>query len=218
MPLALFDLDNTLVDRAAAFRRWAHAFAASRGLPDGEVDWLVCTDGDGLVPRAAFFAQVRARHRLVDPLDDLLAAYRVDYLRAIAPVDAGTAGALARLRERGWRIGIVTNGAPTQELKIDAAGLRGLVDGCAISEVVGVRKPDPAIFHAAAARCGCALDGAWVIGDSATADIAGAVACGLRSVWLSRDRAWEEPDFRPDAVAGTIPEAVGHLLRGEAAP
>jgi len=31
MPLLLLDLDNTLVDRAAAFARWAAGFAATIG-------------------------------------------------------------------------------------------------------------------------------------------------------------------------------------------
>ena len=33
-------------------------------------------------------------------------------------------GALGRLRDHGWKIGIVGNGAPTQETKVYAAGLR----------------------------------------------------------------------------------------------
>jgi beta-phosphoglucomutase-like phosphatase (HAD superfamily) len=32
MPLAIFDLDNTLVDRMAAFRSWAEWFAGQHGL------------------------------------------------------------------------------------------------------------------------------------------------------------------------------------------
>ncbi|GAB2928027.1 hypothetical protein ACFMQL_04380 [Nonomuraea fastidiosa] len=41
MPLALFDLDNTLIDRHAAFERWAAEFAAQRRLGAEAVPWLV---------------------------------------------------------------------------------------------------------------------------------------------------------------------------------
>ncbi|MFF5172397.1 hypothetical protein ACFY3U_07165 [Micromonospora sp. NPDC000089] len=50
--LALFDLDNTLVDRSAAFRRWAAEFCADRHLPDDALAWLIATDRDGGPPPA----------------------------------------------------------------------------------------------------------------------------------------------------------------------
>jgi len=40
-PLALFDLDNTLIDRESAFRRWAQDFCQARNLPEGSVERLV---------------------------------------------------------------------------------------------------------------------------------------------------------------------------------
>lgn len=40
--LLLVDLDNTLIDRTAAFRRWAH-----RRLPASDADWLLTVDADG---------------------------------------------------------------------------------------------------------------------------------------------------------------------------
>ncbi|GAB2916551.1 hypothetical protein ACFMQL_19120 [Nonomuraea fastidiosa] len=38
--LALFDLDNTLVNLDEAFQVWAEEFAADHGLGNGAVDWL----------------------------------------------------------------------------------------------------------------------------------------------------------------------------------
>jgi putative hydrolase of the HAD superfamily len=46
--LALFDLDNTLIDLDAAFRVWAGEFAAERALGAETVDWLVAVDREGL--------------------------------------------------------------------------------------------------------------------------------------------------------------------------
>lgn len=84
---------------------------------------------------------------------------------------------------------IVTNGRTVQqETKIHNTGLDRLVQGWVVSEAVGRKKPDPEIFHAAAATVGLPLTGAWVIGDSPHADIAGADALGLRSVGGERPR------------------------------
>jgi FMN phosphatase YigB (HAD superfamily) len=56
--LALFDLDNTLVDLDEAFRAWAKEFADERGLGHGAVDWLFALDTDGFPHREVFFTKV----------------------------------------------------------------------------------------------------------------------------------------------------------------
>ncbi len=76
-----------------------------------------------------------------------------------------------------------------------------------VVEAVGRKKPDPAIFHAAAAD----LDGAWVIGDSPHADIAGAWALGLTSVWVSGGRPWTEAAYRPTHTAADVVTALAPL-------
>lgn len=213
MSLALFDLDNTLIDRTGAFRDWASSFVANRGLGGlQEIEWLEEADKDGLTPRAEFFAEVRLRYALAESVEVLVAAYRTGYPLCVQPPADETRAALQELRARGWKVAIVSNGSHSQQAKIAAAGLSAVVDGWAISEVVGSRKPEPAIFRAAAVACGCTLDGAWMVGDSALADIAGAAACGLRSIWISRGRDWPEADYKPDAIADTVAGAVALIL------
>ncbi|GAA3424631.1 hypothetical protein GCM10018953_18140 [Streptosporangium nondiastaticum] len=46
--LALFDLDNTLIDLDAAFLLWAHEFAKEHRLSRKAVDHLVKLDRNGL--------------------------------------------------------------------------------------------------------------------------------------------------------------------------
>ncbi len=118
------------------------------------------------------------------------------------------ADGLRELRADGWRLGIVTNGPPSQMDKITGTGLDRLVDGWAVSDEVGVRKPDRRIFEVAAQRCGAALTTtSWMVGDSAPADMVGARNAGLRSVWLPRGKVWSdgpEPDHRVDDVTQAI--------------
>ena len=47
------------------------------------------------------------------------------------------------------------------------------------------------------------------------ADIEGARAAGLRSVWLHRGRPWPRPTGEPDQVADSFPHAVELVLGGQ---
>jgi putative hydrolase of the HAD superfamily len=214
--LLLCDLDNTLVDRGAAFRRWATAFAAGHGHGDELVAWLVEIDGDGFGPRPEFFVRIHERLGLASSVDDLVADYYRDFLPQFR-TDDDVRAALGRARAAGWRLAIVTNGPPTQLDKIHHAGLDDLVDVWCISDVEGTRKPDARLLELAAERTGVALAHAWMIGDNPDADVGAAVAAGIRSVWLRHGRSWPRDDFAPTAVADTFGEAVDIALRGSGA-
>lgn len=47
MPLLLLDLDNTLIDRDAAFRDATAAFLSAQGLPDTDLAWVTTVDAGG---------------------------------------------------------------------------------------------------------------------------------------------------------------------------
>jgi putative hydrolase of the HAD superfamily len=212
--IALFDLDNTLVDRQAVFRQWAEWFVEARGLESDDVEWLVAADLDGNAPRDELFAKLRARRGLTDGLDTLVSGYLRDYPLFFEP-DPDVGAALARLRGHGWRIAIVTNGATAQRAKVARAGLLDLVDACCVSAELGSWKPDPLIFEQAVAACGAdggAMSTIWMIGDSPEHDMTGAHRLGMRTVWMHRHRDWDMDDFQPDHQAGSILDAVDILL------
>jgi putative hydrolase of the HAD superfamily len=180
MPVALFDLDNTLLDREAAFARWARRSCDAYGLTDDARAWLQEADDDGLRPRDELFADVRSRFALEHAVEDLVDAYRVNYPAAYVFAD-DSRDALRRLRRAGWKVAVVTNGPQFQERKLEVTGLGDDVDAVCVSAVVGSWKPDPGIFHEAARRCGVALEG-WMVGDSGPADIRGGQGVGLRTI------------------------------------
>ena len=60
------------------------------------------------------------------------------------------------------------------------------MDALVTSEAVGATKPDARIFNAALAAAGVAAAEAVMIGDAWHTDVAGAVAAGVRAVWLNR--------------------------------
>jgi HAD superfamily hydrolase (TIGR01549 family) len=209
VPLALFDLDYTLHDREATFRRWAAAYVEGRQDPVGEVEWLCEVDGDGMTDRSEMWTQVRRRYGLDTPVPVLAAMQRREYLDAIEP-DARVVEALGLLKDAGWRVGVVTNGPmPHQAHKAERLGLLSLVDGFCGSGDVGFAKPDARIFSEVIRRCGGPLQETWMVGDSPHSDIGGARALGIRTVWIHRGRDWDPADGpAPDHVAGSVPEAV----------
>jgi putative hydrolase of the HAD superfamily len=101
---------------------------------------------------------------------------------------ADAADTLAALRPVVPALALITNGpADTQQDKIVAADLGRWFDAVVISGELGVAKPDPAIFAAAATRVGVPVDAAWHVGDSLTNDVGGAHRAGLgAAVWLNR--------------------------------
>ena len=211
-PLLLVDLDDTLVDRSAAFRAWAHDFATEHGRP-ADASWLVESDQRGLRRRPELAATIGQRFGLGQAeVDGLVQTLRRGLVERMT-LAARTADALRSVRAAGWPVVIVTNGTEAQQTaKLNHLGLDRLVDGWVISEAVGTRKPDPEIFALAAARVGMPLDGGWMVGDSTAADIAGGAAVGLSTVWLRCGRSWTEPGFAPSIEVDTFAEAVRHLL------
>ena len=97
-----------------------------------------------------------------------------------------TTEALRMFRDAGWRQAIVSNHCPELESLVDALGIGAFFDRVYSSARTGYEKPHPRAN-------GLALeyfdtDAAWMIGNSATSDIAAADAAGIPSVLVVRDR------------------------------
>ncbi|MEU3607971.1 HAD family hydrolase [Streptomyces sp. NPDC035033] len=207
-PTALFDLDDTLTDRAAAFTAWAKEFSAAHALPE---DWLHEADATHSGRRRAFFALAKARHGLPGTVEEHYAAFRRRTPRLV-PYRPAVNAAVRALAARGWRLAVVTNGDhDAQHAKLAAARLTDLLPTVVVSSDHGIRKPDPALFHAALAQLGAPTGDVWVVGDSLTADIAGGNAAGLRTLWISHGRT-HPGGPRPEHTAGTVVEACTWLL------
>lgn len=214
MPLLFCDLDNTLIDRAGAYKRWAVRFLDKRGEDPGLVHTMVELDGDGLRPRQEVADDLKKLLTLSDvEYDQIVATLRSGVLQELVP-DETVVDALRDARAAGWVVVIVTNGVvQQQERKIMLLGLDDEVDGWVVSEGVGVAKPDPAIFDIAARTVDLdELTDAWMIGDSAEADIAGAANAGISSIWLHRGRTYPSGLPEPTARAASFAEAVEIVL------
>jgi putative hydrolase of the HAD superfamily len=111
---------------------------------------------------------------------------------------------LETLRERGLRLGLVSNAIdPPDLLHRDLAelGITERLDVAVFSSEVGRRKPDPAIFRYALDALGVEPGDALFVGDTLATDIAGAAALGMhtcQALWFhaDEDSASPEPEFQ----------------------
>jgi putative hydrolase of the HAD superfamily len=101
----------------------------------------------------------------------------------------GVRDALRAIAGLGVRLAVVSNadGTVEQQLRDDGIGQVGPGNGIEFaavldSRVVGVAKPDPAIFHLALDALGTAPEHTLHVGDTPAADVEGARAAGIHPV------------------------------------
>ncbi|WP_329595911.1 HAD family hydrolase (plasmid) [Streptomyces sp. NBC_01362] len=208
--LALFDLDNTLVNRTAAFTDAIATLTNEQNYGRDIQEWLYVQLADRAFPDD--FARLRDTFGLQEPAAHLWQRY-VDLMTATSTCRPEVLEGLARLRAAAWTIGIITNGAnDIQRAKLSATGIADLVDGIAVSGELEIRKPDTRLFQLAASRCGRNLaDGGWMTGDNPAGDIGGGHQAGLRTIWL-RGRPWPESLPAAHHVVDDVTEAIAILL------
>ena len=215
---ALFDLDNTLYDREAAFGRWADAYLCDTlRLTDpaeaARVRALVQEmDADGYGSKAAIFERLHSLYpalpggptRSVD-------VFFEEFIGHITP-EAETETLLDALGSAALPFGVITNGSARQWRKIENLGLARRTDCLFVSETFGGKKPDRAIFEAAAAFLGALPSETLFVGDNPTVDVLGAQAAGMRGAWLHRGHGWPEKlAGAPDFVIGSLGELLDVL-------
>lgn len=96
--------------------------------------------------------------------------------------------ALMRIRERGHRIGVISNWDRRLTTLLEGLGIAGLLDTIVSSAEVGLHKPDPRIFELACNRVGVEPQDAVHVGDHHYADILGASAVGMIPVLIDRQQ------------------------------
>ena len=123
------------------------------------------------------------------PIDDMLITDLADaYIEHLSNYDhllPYSREILAYLKPR-YRMHIITNGfEEIQEKKLRNSNILGYFDQIINSEMAGVKKPDPIIFHLALERTRVQPQNAVMVGDNLEADILGARAVGFHTIHLN---------------------------------
>ncbi|MEW2069751.1 HAD family hydrolase [Streptomyces sp. NPDC007346] len=204
MPIraVLWDIDDTLFDYASADHTGMRLHLESTGLPEAyaSVDealaaWKAIT--------AVHWARVAAGEtdflgQRRDRVRDFLARAMAD-----AEADAWFAGHLVHY-EAAWELfpdvlpvldrlapdyrhAILSNSStPNQHRKLTALGVRDRFEAMVCAVELGISKPEAGAFHAACEALALEPHEVAYVGDEPDIDASGAVAAGLRGIWLDR--------------------------------
>jgi putative hydrolase of the HAD superfamily len=228
----LFDLDDTLHDDTDAYHRAARRVAEEVAQAHGILPELLFQAYVG--EARAFWRSLSVTHLAVAIEDARVALWEAalahvaladrtlaagcadrytDYRSELLAPSPGAHELLVALRERGCKLGIVSNGfAATHHRKIEVLGLRPLVDGVFLADEMGMVKPDPGCFALACRTLGSTPERTAMVGDRYDRDVLGAQAAGLFSVLIDvRGVPMPAGSLAPDAVVGTLPEVMGVL-------
>jgi putative hydrolase of the HAD superfamily len=220
----LWGIDDTLFDYSGAERAGILEYLAALGLLDAfssadEAHALWNVDMETAYERflageLGFEEQRRVR----------VAAFLGRIGRAAADPDAWFAGYLAAFtRHRrvfddvipaldalsGYRHGLLSNSSSRyQEDKLAAIGLRGRFVSLVCSDEIGHAKPAPEAFLAGCSALGLPPDQVVYVGDKLTTDAHGALAAGLRAVWLDRGGVGGGADVPRVRTLADLPELL----------
>ncbi len=202
MRVVCFDLDGTLFDHRGSAQAAASHFFEDLGVAvtaSALESWFAAEDEHFERWRSgqiSFQEQRRERLRTVLPplgyrlpsdlegLDALFDRYLSLY-RAAWRAFPGSMSLLHELRGRGYRLGLLTNGAEAQQLdKLARIGLDDVFDVVCVSERIGVHKPDERAFLTLAHELGVDASECLFVGDDQAHDVAGAQSAGMRGLLI----------------------------------
>lgn len=189
----LFDFDDTLQSREDGYKGYCDFFLKKyfpnisqeeRAVKMDEMERYV--DG-GYRPREEYFTELVSvwNWKNAPKLEELCEHYD-KYFGKFTAVFPEAFEVVKTLRERGYLLGIVSNGPSfLQNTKMDTAGVRPFFDVVMISGDYGVHKPDRALFDIAAEKLGVPNENCLFVGDHPVNDIKGALGADMKAVWMN---------------------------------
>ncbi|MHA7840078.1 MAG: HAD family hydrolase, partial [bacterium] len=159
------------------------------------------------LPTRRRFASLAARLGRADAADlaRVWTGIHMAVLREVVTTPAHHEAVLAALA-LDHRLAVCSNfsDAETARAILSENGLARHLSAVLVSEEVGFRKPRPEIFSAVAESFGLPPREILHVGDDLRADVAGAAAAGMRTVWLTRRVA--DPEAELADFSGTRPD------------
>lgn len=212
----LFDLDETLIDRAPAIRafvvdQYDRCASVLAGVTVEQYrDTFLDVEQFGRIAKKVVYPELAAQLGLAEGAAKvLLDDYTENYPR-YATLRPEAKPAVEALHGMGMRLGVITNGvAEVQYGKLDAIGLRPLFEVILISSVEGISKPDPVIFQRAAEQLSLPEGVCLFVGDNPAVDIMGAEAAGMPAAWLENtETPWPDGEPVPQRRLVTLADLV----------
>jgi putative hydrolase of the HAD superfamily len=110
---------------------------------------------------------------------------RLDLVRKLLSPAPQTLEMLDGLRRSGYRLGLISDCSAETPMLWRQTALADRFDVTIFSCEMGIRKPDPALYHAAAAGLGVMPEDCLYVGDGASDELAGAQRAGMTALQVS---------------------------------
>lgn len=217
--VVLLDVDNTLMDFHECARQAMHITAAEQGIVFPENIFEVFTEiNNGLwLEIEQGTLTVDELHRIRwDRIFDAIGierdgvAFEQGFLKNLAKGDATVEGAKELLEYLAPKYTLcIASNAPykQQTSRLSNAGLLDYFKKLFISETIGFSKPKKEFFDACMKELpGVEKQEIVMIGDSLSADIAGASAYGLRTCWFNFGNVPAERGVLADHIVDSLSE------------
>jgi HAD superfamily hydrolase (TIGR01549 family) len=122
--------------------------------------------------------------------------------------------ALEQLSKR-YRLGVLANQPSSVRTALERDGIAGFFEMWGVSEDLGLSKPDPRLFEHALSEAGSDPARTAMVGDRLDYDMIPAGGASMRTVWLLRGEAPDDPTEEqlriPEAVIRDLSELPGAL-------
>ena len=173
-------------------------------------------DDFGYADKTEVFAQLAAEYSLSHSPRQLFEDFQHHLLISLCGMPQAPE-VLLGLRERGVKLGVVTNGQTgMQSAVLERLGLLPLLDDVLISGAVGIAKPDPRLYALALSRLGLSAEETLFVGDSPRNDVQGPQLAGMRAAHLPTSHPLP-PDVVPDFELSGLADLLTLLSQQKAA-
>lgn len=205
------DIGGVLYDDRVYAEAWRRALREAGGVfADARFDeeYAVCRsrqDGSFRVHLATAFLGADAD---IEELETL-AAKHWQYQPGALHVDV--VPTLTELRSAGYRLGVIANQPSQVRAAMQRDGLVGFFETWGISDDLGLQKPDPALFVHTLELAGVEPARTVMVGDRLDYDMRPAAAAGMRTVWILRGEAPDDPTPAQLAVPDAVIEELQQL-------
>ncbi len=202
----IFDVDETLVDRKAAFVRFCEHMIDTyakeypfRGTRDELLAYMNTIDKNGYAALSDFLVKLKEYWPLPLTISEFI-TYRNDIFGFLTVSYPETKEVLDSLAGK-YKLGVITNGySKVQRKKIEMIGVTHYFDDIIVSGEEDFAKPDARIFLKSCEHLGIRPEEAVYIGDYYPNDIEGALSANITPIWICQDPK-EHPEYQGIRVA-----------------
>jgi putative hydrolase of the HAD superfamily len=217
---ALFDMDDTLIDRHSAYGDvYRVLYDQNEAIHDStswkdalEYFWTLSPDNTANANTAIFEIQKKWPGVPGDSKShyNFYFSNMVKFIKVLP----GVVEFVDWMNSKSIAWGIVTNGDQFQHKKAEATGLNNKAPFVLASKIFGVDKPAPEVFMEAVRLLeieGLKTEDVLFVGDNPYTDIVGAHGVGMKTAWIRMGREYPSDAPTPDYIVDHV-EELKHFL------